>query len=239
MNKVSEQSNESAPRPAARGRLMNRAWRTFRLRPRLSIGLIAGAIVLVVTPAHYSGATRALVAWDAGAGLYVLLAWIMMVRGSVAHMRLRARVQDDGANAVLVLTVVAAVASLAAIAIELLGVKNLPPRVQGLHLALVAATVLCSWLVVHTTFALHYAHEFYAARRGAGAPLLQFPGEGEPDYWDFLYFSFVIGTTSQTADVNIASARIRRIALLHGVVTFLFNTTILAVTINIAAGLAT
>jgi len=105
-----------------------------------------------------------------------------------------------------------------------------------LHLTLAAATIFCSWCVVHTAFALHYAHEFYAGG-GGNRPCLEFPGGGQPDYVDFLYFSFVIGTTSQTADVSIASRSMRRLALLHGVIAFVFNTMLLALIVNIAAGL--
>ena len=113
----------------------------------------------------------------------------------------------------------------------------LPRSLSGLSRALAGVTILFSWCFVHTAFALHYAHEFYIDRGQAAAPGLQFPGGGPPDYLDFLYFSFVIGTTSQTADVAIASRSLRRLALLHGVIAFLFNITLVALAVNIAAGL--
>ena len=209
----------------------------IRVRPRLALSAGVVATALVLLPPSLSGPTRALVAWDTGTGLYLALAWAMMLRGSVEKMRWRARLQDDGAAVVLGLTVAAAVASLAAIVLELVGVKNYSPRAQTLHLALAGVTILCSWCFVHTAFALHYAHEFYADRGHEGHPGLEFPGARQPDYLDFLYFSFVIGTTSQTADVSISSRDLRRLALLHGVIAFFFNTTLLALTINIAAGL--
>ena len=102
---------------------------------------------------------------------------------------------------------------------------------------LAGVTIFLSWCFVHTTFALHYAHEFYMDRGREGVACLEFPGGGHPDYLDFLYFSFVIGTTSQTADVSIASRSLRRLALLHGIIAFLFNTTLVALSVNIAAGL--
>jgi uncharacterized membrane protein len=184
-----------------------------------------------------AGATRALAAWDFGVGLYLVLAWTMMARGSVEKMRWRAKRQDDGALAVLTLTVIASVASLAAIVLELIGLKNQPSAVQTSHVALAMGTILCSWCLVHTAFALHYAHEFYGDDKAPVRTCLEFPGTTQPDYLDFLYFSFVIGTTSQTADVNITSSQMRRFALVHGVIAFFFNTTLLALTINIAAGL--
>ncbi len=209
----------------------------IRVRPRLALSVALVPAVLVVLPRSLSGPTRALVAWDAGTGRYLGLAWAMMRRESVERMRWRSRLQDDGAAVVLGLVVAAAVASLLAIVLELVGVKNYTPRAQTLHLALAGVTILCSWCFVHTAFALHYAHEFYADRGHEGHPCLEFPGGRPPDYLDFLYFSFVIGTTSQTADVSISSRSLRRLALLHGVIAFFFNTTLLALTINIAAGL--
>jgi len=223
-----------------RGRLwkpLRTLWRQVRVRPRLMVATGVGLAASLLLPGSLSGSTRALIAWDAGTGLYLVLAWALMLRADVEHMRRQAKLQDDGAAAVLGLTVAAAVASLAAIVLELVGVKSYPPSQQTLRLALVAVTLLCSWCLVHTAFAFHYAHEFYVDRGGKGGPCLEFPGRGQPDYADFLYFSFVIGTTSQTADVSISSRSMRRLALLHGVIAFFFNTTLLALTINVAAGL--
>ncbi len=108
---------------------------------------------------------------------------------------------------------------------------------RHLHLALSVVTILCSWFIVHTAFALHYAHEFYEDAPGTKERSLTFPGDSEPDYLDFLYFAFVLGTTSQTSDVTICSGAMRRLALVHGVIAFFFNTTLLALVVNIAAGL--
>jgi len=226
-----------APHPPRRPpRFPRRLWRQVRVRPRLATATSVGLAAALFLPASLSGPTRALLAWDGAVGLYLALAWFMMLRGNVERMRWRARLQDDGAVAVLGLTVAAGVASLAAIVLELVGVKNYPPSEETLHLALAGLTILFSWCFIHTAFALHYAHEFYA-ERGRDRPCLEFPGGGSPDYVDFLYFSFVIGTTSQTADVSISSRSLRRLALLHGVVAFFFNTTLLALTVNIAASL--
>jgi uncharacterized membrane protein len=211
--------------------------RHLRVRLRLVSAAALGLGVLPVLPRTLSAATRALVAWDAAAALYLVLAGAIVARANVERMRWRARREDDGAAVVLGLAVGAAVASLAAIVLELVGARNAPPRQQTQHLALAGLTIVLSWCFVHTAFALHYAHEFYVDRRRGHPPCLQFPGGGRPDYVDFLYFSFVIGTTSQTADVSIASPSMRRLALLHGVIAFLFNTTLLALTVNIAASL--
>jgi len=225
-------------RPANRSmRLARVLLRQIHVRPRLVTATIVGLSMLLLLPATVSGPTRALLAWDVGAGLYLVLAWIMMLHANVDQMRWRARRQDDGAAAVLGLTVFAAVASLAAIVLELIGVKSYSPQVQTLHLALSVFTILCSWFIVHTAFALHYAHEFYEDSAGTEPHCLTFPGTSEPVYLDFLYFAFVLGTTSQTSDVAICSGAMRRLALAHGVIAFFFNTTLLALVVNIAAGL--
>ena len=212
-------------------------WHQIRVRPRLAVSTAVG-IAAYFVHGGADRAQRALWAWDTGALLYLVLAWIMMLtsRESVEKLKWRARIQDDGALAVLALTLTATVASFAAIVLELVHVQQhagdaTPARV------LAGVTIFLSWCFVHTAFALHYAHEYYVERGPGGEPGLEFPGGGTPVYLDFLYFSFVIGTTSQTADVSIVSREMRRLALLHGIAAFVFNTTLLALTINIAAGL--
>lgn len=216
---------------------ISKFWRQLRARPRLMIACGVGLLTFVVLPQEFALSTRALVTWDVGAGLFLVLAWVMMGRASLEHMRWRARIQDDGAAVVLFLTVAAAVASLAAIIIELSGLDTLTPARQGLRLALVAVTFVASWLLVHTSFALHYAHAYYASHVRDGSGPLEFPGREAPVYTDFLYFAMVVGMTSQTADVAIASTRMRRLAMAQGIIAFTFNTTLLALTINIAASL--
>ena len=197
--------------------------RQIRVRPRLASSTGLGLVASIVLPRSLSGLSRALVAWDVGAGLYLILALTLMLRSTVEGIRGRARQHDEGAAVVLGFTVVATLASLAAIVLQLVGVQSSPPREQTWHLVLAGVTILFSWCFVHTAFALHYAHEFYVDRGNKGRPGLDFPGSGTPDYLDFLYFSFVIGTTSQTADVSIVSRSLRRLALLHGVIAFLFS----------------
>jgi uncharacterized membrane protein len=214
-----------------------RVLRFIRHRPRLGVATLVGIASIVFLPHGLVGTSRALLAWDVGAGLYLVLAWIMMFRSDMERIRWRAKVEDDGAAVVLILTLVAATASLAAILLELIDVKALPHDQQTLHWALAALTITISWSFVHTALALHYAHEFYDEDELKRGPCLDFPGTAEPDYVDFLYFSFVIGTTSQTADVAIRSSPMRRLALVHGIIAFFFNATLLAITVNIAAGL--
>jgi uncharacterized membrane protein len=196
----------------------------------------------MILPATVPPPTRAILALDLGGVVFLGLAWNMMTRATHERMRLRAQLQDEGRQTILLLTVGAALLSLAVIALELHGMKNLPPEIQWAHLSLAVATIVCSWLVTHTMFALHYAHVFYGDADGDPQTVdhiggLDFPGTEFPDYWDFLYFSFVVGMTCQTSDVQVNRQGMRRLCLAQGVVSFFFNTVILALSINIAAGL--
>jgi len=176
---------------------------------------------------------RALVGWDTGAALYVILTFGMMARSSVAAIRLHASSQDEGAVGILFVTVASALASLLAIVFLLgkVGAGDAPK--QGSDLVLATVTIVLSWTLIHTIFSVHYAHEFYGYGSVGG---LAFPGdEKEPDYWDFVYFSFVIGMTSQVSDIGITSKDIRRTVAIHGIVSFFFNAALLALTVNIAA----
>jgi uncharacterized membrane protein len=159
----------------------------------------------------------------------------MMARSDHDIIQRRADEEDAGAAAVLSLTIVAALASFVAIGAELHGLHEATGQKPVGRLALAAITILVSWLFVHTMFALHYAHDFYAGEQDRGG--LKFPGERRPDYWDFLYFAFNLGAASQTSDVAIEAARTRRFVLAHTILSFLFNTTILAMAINVGAGL--
>jgi uncharacterized membrane protein len=193
------------------------------------------ALVAIAVPHKFGLSTRLLIGWDAGVCLYLTLTWRMMLRSGIHQLRQRAAVLDEAEWLILALTILASVASLAAIGAELHGVKAASPASQPWRITLAASTILVSWFFVHTMLALHYAHDYYARERGRG---LEFPEHiREPSYWDFMYVSFTIGAASQTSDVTISSSRIRRVALAHTILSFLFNTTILALAINVGASL--
>jgi uncharacterized membrane protein len=205
--------------------------RVLRARPKLFLSVILGLVVIAALPAEWRFATRALVGWDVGIGFYLAIVYSTMVSSEISHIRMRAAIEDEGRIAILVLTVAAAAASIAAIIAEL-GTQAGSSR-EPMQLALATLTIFLSWVFIHTIFALHYAHEFYSER--AKATGLAFPGDEKPDYWDFIYFSFVIGMTSQVSDVAVVSRSIRQTVTAHGVVSFLFNVALLALTVNIAA----
>ena len=206
--------------------------RIIRARPRLATSIAGGVAVGLLLPAHLWVTTRCLIGWNAGVALYLVLVYTLMTRAGLERMRRNAALQDEGRVALLVLTVVAAAASLGAILVEL-GTHGGDGR-SAAQLALATTTIVLSWIFIHTIFALHYAHDFYGERGGKESGL-NFPGDEEPDYWDFVYFSFVIGMTCQVSDVAITSKSIRRTANAHGIVSFFFNAALLALMVNIAA----
>lgn len=211
----------------------------MRARPRLFVATAAGVATGLLLPPELAIhlVTRLLIAWNVGTCLYVILAAVMMIRSSHRHMQSRARLQDDGQLVILMLVVITAVASLAAIAGELVVVKDMHGMVRAAHVLLAGGTVLSSWAFIQVMFAIHYAHDYYAAV-GRGQPGgLAFPQNSEPDYGDFFHFAAVIGTSGQTADVCFVSKSMRRIGTVHCILAYLFNTTVLALLINIGASL--
>lgn len=225
--------------PQSRHLPRNRFFRHLFSRPRLFIAAVIALLVGLLLPVSAAThlVTRALVAWNAGAILYVVLAATMMLRSTTQKMRYRAQIQDDGQLAILILCCTAAVASLAAMAFELAVAKQMHGLLRGAHVALAGFTVLTSWAFIQIMFTLHYAHTYYAAACHGRPVGLRFPDDDHPEYGDFFYFAAIIGTSGQTADVPFVSKHMRRIGSLHCILAYLFNTTVLAMLINIAAGL--
>ncbi|WP_035722517.1 DUF1345 domain-containing protein [Bradyrhizobium sp. ARR65] len=210
-----------------------RLWLPVRVvyaRPRTFIAIAIGIAAFFLLPASLRLITRLLVAWDVFVAFYLLLVYSMMLRSEHRHIRRDAVLQDDGRFVILMVAALGAFASIAAIVSEL-GASHR----NVLELGLATVTIALSWAAVHTTFALHYAHAYYRGHKPGG---LQFPSgdqQDHADYWDFVYFSFVIGMTAQVSDVGITDKTIRRTATAHGIVSFIYNTALLALTVNIAA----
>ena len=213
--------------------------RLMRARPRLFVATATGIAVANLTPAAVSThmGTRFLIAWNAATILYVVMAMVMMLRSSERTMRRRAQLQDDGQLMILVLVAVSGVASLVAIAGQLAVVKDMHGFLKTAHVALAGVTVISSWAFIQVMFALHYAHDYYAAIAHGRSPGLEFPKDDRPDYGDFFHFAAVIGTSGQTADVSFVSKPMRRIGSIHCILAYLFNTTVLALLINIGASM--
>jgi uncharacterized membrane protein len=217
----------------------NRLIRHIKARPRLFACALVGLLVGMLIPQSLVALTitRALLGWNAGISLYLLLCMIMIMRSTKEKIHSQAQLEDEGQWVILTLVIFAAIASLVAIIVELAAASDLDEAHRYAHIGLALFTIVASWAFTHMMFGLHYAHQYYLALTNAQPAGLQFAGDDAPDYGDFLYFSFIIGTSAQTADVNISSTAMRRVALLHSVLAFFFNTTVLALTINIAASL--
>jgi uncharacterized membrane protein len=213
-----------------RFRKMSKPVRVVYARPRTFISIAIGIAAFFLLPNSLRLVTRLLISWDIFVALYLVLVYALVMRSGLAHIRRNAVLQDDGRFLILLVTALGAFASIAAIVLELDAEHRNTPE-----LALATLTIALSWAAVHTTFALHYAHEFY---RGAKPGGLDFPKgheDEDPDYWDFVYFSFVIGMTAQVSDVGVTDKTIRRTATAHGIISFVFNTALVALMVNIAA----
>lgn len=216
-----------------------RLFRLVRARPRIFIAAATAVAVGVILPTSMVShlVTRLLIAWNVGTCLYVLLATVMMIRSTQNHMRHRAQIQDDGQVVILISVVITAIASLVAIAAQLAVVKDMHGWLKFVHITLAGLTVISSWAFIQIMFALHYAHEYYAALSQNRPKGIQFPEEVQPEYGDFFYFAAIIGTSGQTADVSFTSKPMRRIGSIHCILAYFFNTTVLALLINIGASL--
>ncbi|MDB5394862.1 MAG: hypothetical protein JWM91_2368 [Rhodospirillales bacterium] len=207
---------------------------------RLVVAATVGFAVYQAAPIAYSPVVRAIWGWDSA--ILVLIGWIiaMMARSTEDHMRRRAARQDMGRSIILLAIVAGSLFSMLALAYIQKTIKASPGDEPVFYLVTIIGTIVLSWLLVHTVFTLHYAHAYYGPSEDdededglVGG--LEFPSETKPDYWDFMYFSYVVGMTCQVSDVQVSGRDIRRLTLIHGVVSFFFNTIILALTINIIA----
>jgi uncharacterized membrane protein len=208
---------------------------------RVFAGCVLAGITLAVLHGRYSLPTQLVVTWNVFALTLIVLAWIVIATKDPYESRRNARLQDASATFLFVLIVSAATASLAAVGLLLGSAKDLAPGLLASHIGLSITAVGLGWTLVHTIFALRYAHFFFwdarEVERHAITGGLDFPGKESPCYMDFAYFSFVIGMTCQVSDVQISSSKMRRLALVHGLISFVFNTAILAMFVNIIAGL--
>ena len=210
--------------------------RHLRAHPRLmtstAVGTLTGLLAM-----HLSFVQRGLVGWNAGVWLYLASIGVMMLRADKGHVRRVASTQAESATVVLTIVTLAAVTSIGAVVFELAAIKGAAGTAAWPHLAFALLTVAGSWLLVPTLFATSYASTYYGTSPGGG---LRFPSDEpdfEPDYADFLYYSFTIAVAAQTADVSVSSRAMRRLTLTQSVLAFVFNTAVLAFSINIAASL--
>lgn len=207
-----------------------------RFHPRLLVAAAVGLLVGLGAQTRLEPLQCAIIGWDVFVWLYLLMIWVLMARADSKEVKAFAEEEDESASMVLMLVCVSASASLVAIVLQLAGAKGLTGGMQLLHYLSTVATVLGSWFLVGTIFAVHYTRRFYNADDD-GLPL-KFPDETtQPDYWDFMYFAFTISAAVQTSDVSVMCTSMRKIVLAQTILSFLFNAAILGLSINIAASL--
>lgn len=204
---------------------------------RLSLGLLPAGLLYLFTPAVWPLMLRVLAAWDGFALTTLAITWCIILVADVGHIRRIATREDPGRVLSFGFVVAAALVSLLAVVLLLSSMRTAHDPLLAPDVTVGITAVLTAWLLLHTLFTLRYAHLFYNDEAGRPEGGLEFPGNTpEPDYLDFAYFSFVIGMTAQTADIGISDRQMRRLALVHGLLSFGFNTAVVALTINGLAG---
>ena len=212
------------------------SFEALTLRPRLVIAFLLGAAVGFLLPGELPIWSKGLICWCAGVVFYIVLVVWEFSRASLDRIRERASRLDDSAPVILVIAMVATLASFGAIAALLFAPAS---PAKGAEVALAATTMILSWAFIQVIFAIHYTHIFYGDVNGDKRGGLEFGGKDDaPDFWDFLYFTVSIGATAQTSDTIVTTKTMRRIVLAQSIYAFFFNTAVLALAINIAASLA-
>ena len=209
-----------------------RQWHRLRRHSRLSIcAVIFAAIAIGLSLGGVHPGRSVLFGFDIGTVAFLGSTLVLFLRSDTSSIRGRARKEDEGYWGFLIGSAAVATIALVALAVELHGSKNS----GSLEIALAVASVILAWLFLNTIFALHYAHEYYGDH-GTKHSGIDVPGDRDPDYWDFMYFAFVIGMTFQVSDIAIGERTIRRVVLAHSVIAFFFNVIVIAVSVNIVAG---
>jgi uncharacterized membrane protein len=204
---------------------------------RFGVGAVFGFCVFLLMPTTLPTAMREAIGWDVGVLIFFALTLFVMGAGESSVLRKRASLSDTHLWIILGVVVIAAAASFAALAFVLQKPEGAPTSSLVGRVSVAVGTLVLSWTLVHAMFAIRYAHYFYGDPEADGTPRggLAFPGKGHPDFWDFMYYAFVVGMTCQVSDVQVLSKPMRRLTLAHGVLSFFFNAGVLALAVNILA----
>ncbi len=202
--------------------------------------IIAAAVYFIVNIKHIDWLTHIMISWDIFSLCMIIMSWITFSVTTSEQIRSQARVQDSSRMLIFITVLVSTFAGFLAVLLLIISKKDFKDT-EALHLVVAIGGMLFAWFLVHTIFTFRYAHIFYGDdedKPDTHAGGLDFPGDKKPDYIDFAYYSFVLGMTFQVSDVDITSKRLRRLSLLHSILSFFFNTVMIALTINIMAGLS-
>jgi len=199
---------------------------------------IAAIVYLIVQPKQIDVLTHIMIGWDTFSLCMIVLEWITFSITKSPQIREQAKVQESSRSLIFFVVLIATLASFLAVLLLLITKEEFKSH-QSFHLIAAVAGMVLSWFLIHTIFTLRYAHIYYGddkdnSKIHAGG--LTFPDDEKPDYLDFAYFSFVLGMTFQVSDVDISSKRFRRLAMWHGLLSFGYNTVMIALTINVIAG---
>lgn len=208
---------------------ISRHWRLWAAAAAGVFGWLAARHLNAPVSSHV------LIGWDACALVYVTTTWRLFLTADEAEVRRRAAAEDEKPSAILAIILVAILMSLAAVIAAMLNVKKAEPSVQAITAACAGATLVLSWVVLHSVFTLHYAHRHFGD--GTDKPGFLFPGEPATTYRDFVYLAFSIGATFQVSDNNVLTAKLRNLVTAQAVCAYFYNTAVLALGINIIAGL--
>jgi uncharacterized membrane protein len=201
--------------------------------------VLAIVVYLLLLTTNLDVIIKAMIAWAVFALSYIITSCIVFFTQSSLDIRKHSKQEDGSRIYVFLLVVITSFASLFTVLLLMLS-QNSKDTPQVIFIPVAVSAMVFSWLMVHTIFAFHYAHLYYSDDTGDStkhAEGLDFPGEKKPDYIDFVYFSFVVGMTFQVSDIDVTSRSIRRLVLLHGLLSFGLNTFVVALTINLIAGL--
>jgi uncharacterized membrane protein len=214
-------------------------WHQLRVQIRLIASIILGVLVAAFVPLD-EPIDRILAGWNAGGALYIALLLTMMLGAEIDGIKRQAELEEESRLAALIITTLGAIAMFLAIVAQLSALGEERGSDRSITFALAFSTIIVSWFLVQIVFAVYYAHEFHSEsgkKASASGGGLKFPGEETPDYLDFLYFSLVVGTTNQTSDTDVTSRPMRRVTMIHGLLSFFFNTMVIALTVNLTAQL--
>ncbi|MES2848287.1 MAG: DUF1345 domain-containing protein [Bacteroidota bacterium] len=206
-----------------------------RLKPwqRTLLAIVVALTAFFIIPPCDNRYFNSLIILDFFSSAYLLFCWIVLLTMPISSIRRNASKEDGSKPFVFATIILASLAGMVSVLLLILN-KDTVLVSKNLFLLVSVSGIIFSWAIVHTVFTFHYAHLFYSGKSEGG---LDFPGDEKPDYLDFAYFSFIIGCTFQVSDVEISSKKIRRVVLLHGLLAFMLNTFVVALTINIVSGL--
>ncbi|MFB2539249.1 MULTISPECIES: DUF1345 domain-containing protein [unclassified Acinetobacter] len=218
---------------------MNYLFRFFITRPRLCIGILSSFIsfaILKFTFPYLHQIILLLSAWNVGILIYLASIFYLFQQADTQKIKDVANAEDEGMPVMLFLVFLTAIVSVLAI-FKALALVKIEPNLSALYLSLVSLTIVNAWFFIHTMFALHYAHQYYLSYEKDQTITIAFPDTKQPNYWDFVYFAYIIGTSAQTADIAFNHGSSRKIGLVHSILAFFFNVAILAMLINISSSI--